>query len=168
MRRNLVLWTASCAACVAVLGVTAISCSVGEATSPACDPNAAPGAANACYAIAPCDDGTGYPKQEVGCCSQYGANIYEALGGAEIVDPVACFLTVCPYPDAGTPPTPGCPAAQLPDAKCGSITVENSALAGYELCMTGRLGDHDAGTGGSGNAGTGGTGVGGGNGGAGG
>jgi hypothetical protein len=185
MRRNLVLWTASLAASLAALGVMATSCSVGEATSPACNPAAAPGAPDYCYQLAPCDDGTGYPKQEVGCCSEYAASIYERLGGAEFADPAACFLTVCPYPDGGAPPpcSVGCAAMgaacqidseccsgacnpdsdRCVDPKCGAINVENSALAGYELCIKGRLGDEDAGTGG-----TGGTPAGGGSGGAGG
>jgi hypothetical protein len=144
MRLQLGIWSTSITFALAAGLCAASACSLGEATIPQCDAQAAPGTPTACQKVAACDDGTGYPTANDACCSAFAAETYTGLAGVTLDEPT-CIHAVCTALDAGAPPT-GCPAIQTDLGAC------SEAIKDYRLCIEGRLGPHEAGTGGSGNA----------------
>jgi hypothetical protein len=151
MRSKAALWTISTTVGLSTafgLALLAPSCSLGKGVTPTCDATLEPGQPNACQAVAACDDGTGYPKPEDGCCMDYAAREYSVCWGQSLEAP--CFHSTCPTADAGAP-DPSC-RHEANDPCCPG------ALTGYQLCITHNLNQHDGGHGGHGGGGAGGTG----------
>jgi hypothetical protein len=156
MRPKAALWTISTTAglCTALaVALLAPSCSLGDAVTPTCDPNATPGTPGACQAVAACDDGHGYPKPTDTppdlCCSQYASRDYATCMHDLAQDDPPCFHSTCPTADAGAP-DPSC--THESNAGCCQ-----SALTAFQLCITGSL-SHQGGGGAGGVGGGGGVG----------
>ena len=111
------------------------ACNLGVGTTPECDPTAGPTSDNACEQVSNCDDGTGYPRAEEGCCLSFANLRYETCVGAKL-EGDASFQTTCMANENET----CCVQAQ----------------DGYDRCFAGTLNPVGAGGSGSGAAGSGG------------
>jgi hypothetical protein len=113
-----------------------VGCSLGEGITPACDPDAGPGASGSCAQLAECDDGTGKVKATEQCCLPVGNLAYGKCDKHALADD-ADFRTLC---TAGG------------DACC------NDAQEAFDLCLEGTsttTSSSSTSTGGSGGGGAG-------------
>ncbi|MSP25929.1 MAG: hypothetical protein EXR75_12370 [Myxococcales bacterium] len=101
-------------ACALALGAVASACSIGEATTPTCEPT---GGDSGCVQVPECDNGDGTIKPVDACCAERGSDEYG----------IACHKELA----AGTDFRAPCGFGGTGDPACCK-----AALTAFEACMT--------------------------------
>ncbi len=113
------------AACALGATVSVGACSLGDTSTPRCDPTAAPNANNSCIRTPACDQGNGLVVASDGCCLQVGNYHYGACEGALSSKQGFDFRTLCG--DGGTPS--GC-------CKDGESNYKNCMAGKYPIAIS--------------------------------
>jgi hypothetical protein len=93
------MWTGALA--LALPGLLAVACSLGEGTTADCDPDAPPGSDRACLSLHPCDEGRGgIAAGNEACCLRFANYRYQRCLASlanepQFIDEPDDFRTLC-------------------------------------------------------------------------